>query len=145
MLANYGQSLTLWNIFSTSPLIKDTVLVNGISFEKSISTLETSTISSPRPSLSMLPLPHSCLLTYLMFLRFYNCAPIKLNTSSGWMTNQISASLFGDLFSQHWVSRTLSSSFPKDMSHPFPHLGLSSDLRSFSADILLSYYIALVS
>ena len=32
-----------------------------------------------------------------------------------------------------------------ELSHPFPHLGLSSDLRSFSADILLSYYIALVS
>ena len=31
------------------------------------------------------------------------------------------------------------------VSHPFPHLRLSSDLRSFSANILLSYYIALVS
>ena len=31
------------------------------------------------------------------------------------------------------------------LSHPFPHLGLLSDLQSFSADILLSYYIALVS
>ena len=31
------------------------------------------------------------------------------------------------------------------VSHPFPHLRLSSDLRSLSADILLSYYIALVS
>ena len=29
--------------------------------------------------------------------------------------------------------------------HPFPHLRLLSDLRSFSAEILLSYYIALVS
>ena len=29
--------------------------------------------------------------------------------------------------------------------HPFPHLGLLSDLRHLSADILLSYYIALVS
>ena len=31
------------------------------------------------------------------------------------------------------------------LSHLFPHLGLLSDLRSFSAEILLSYYIALVS
>ena len=31
------------------------------------------------------------------------------------------------------------------LSHPFPHLGLSLDLRSLSVDILLSYYIALVS
>ena len=37
------------------------------------------------------------------------------------------------------------SAFMGQLSHPFPHLGLSSDLRSFSADILLSYYIALVS
>ena len=29
--------------------------------------------------------------------------------------------------------------------HPFPHLGLLLDLRRFSAEILLSYYIALVS
>ena len=115
MLANYGQSLTLQNIFSTSPSMKDTVLVNGISFEKSISTLETSAISSPRPSLSMLPLPRSRPLSYLMSLRFYDCAPIKLNTSSGRMTDQISTSWFGDLFSQRRVSRTSSSSFPKDI------------------------------
>ena len=31
------------------------------------------------------------------------------------------------------------------LSHPFLHLGLSLDLRHLSADILLSYYIALVS
>ncbi|KAF8237300.1 hypothetical protein L208DRAFT_1517874 [Tricholoma matsutake] len=124
MLADYGQSLTLQNIFSTSPLMKDTVLVNGISFETSISTSGTSTILSQRRSLSMLHPPHSHLLSYLMLLRFYDSTLIKLNTSSGQMTDQKFTSWFEDLSSLHQVSRISSSSSPKDIkrvTHLYPN------------------------